>query len=131
MSLLTQTKEELREKRRDYFTNLMMKLYFNSQPFFDKNQFVTVLLEYMFLMPSIERSINKRIFLSRDGLNGFNRNVLSSIFDKIRQGQTLANHEKFVDLLDGMKQMKGIAGWIYLRKRIQRTLLGVQMTRII
>jgi hypothetical protein len=68
MSSLTQTKEEQSERRQDYLTSIMMKLYFTGQPVYDKNQYIAVLLDYMFLVPALSRSVRKRVFLSREGL---------------------------------------------------------------
>lgn len=93
MSALTQTKEERREHRRDYFNSLIIKLYFNSQPTYDKNKFVEVLLNYMFMMPTLERSVKKRMFLSSEGRVQFNQQRFTNIWKNLQLGMTMDNHE--------------------------------------
>lgn len=109
MSSLAETKQELSAKRRDYLTSIMMKLYFTREPVYDKNQYVAVLLDYMFMLPVLGRTIGKRVFLTADGLNEYNRRNITAVAENIQQGRTMANHKNFENLVDSMKELKGSA----------------------
>ena len=65
MTTLTHTSQELTDARRTYLSSMFVKMYFRKKPVFSRDNYMDKLMDMLFVMPSVSRSIHRTFYLRK------------------------------------------------------------------
>lgn len=105
MATLTQTSKEFQAERRNFLTSMFVRIYFRDKAVYTRDHYMDILMEIMFNVPSVSRSLHRKIYLRNTSVKRAFQGQLEGVFGNMAQGKTMDNLGTFEEMIDTIGQL--------------------------